>query len=69
MRAVLTLSLALTLAPLIINSSAKSLRLLKAASCNGVLPSYKPWMRFLKSRNNHNIISISYMKARIATIE
>ena len=42
MRTVLTSSLALTLAPDLINSSATSLQLKIAALCKGVHPCYKP---------------------------
>ena len=50
--AVITLSLALTSAPLLINRLMISLWLNSAAQCKGVLPYYKPWMRFLNNNNN-----------------
>ena len=67
-KAVLTLSLALTSAPELIKRFTTSGLFLKAATYKGVHPFYKPWMRFPNNNNNHNIITISYMKARIARI-
>ena len=53
MGAVLTLFLELRSAPLLINIAATSLRVFIAAIYKGVLPYYKPWVRFINNNNNH----------------